>query len=168
MQEIVAQLEATPRVLAHLALEASDEQLDRVAPGEWSARTILAHLRDLEFLLWRMRTARMLVEDDPVFPDFDERRWLKMRDRSRDRKEQLLGGFALQRQASLAMLRRMEPGQAVRRGTHEDGTGWTVERWLQRWVEHDRGHVAQLEATLGETLGEVLRRRARPADEGEP
>jgi len=165
MEELIAQLEATPRAIAHLALEATDSQLDAAPPGEWSARTILAHLRDLEVLLMRMRTARMLVEENPVFADFDEQTWVAGRDRSRDRKEQLLGGFALQRRASLAMLARVTPSQIQRPGTHEDGTAWTVERWIGRWVEHDRLHVAQLQTVLGETLSEVIERRARPAGE---
>lgn len=169
VHELIARLEATPRVLAHLALEVSDELLDRVKGNEWSARTVLAHFRDLESLVMRQRLARMLVEDEPTFPDFDESRWAGMRNRSRDRKEQLLGDFALQRQASLAIVRRLSPDQLRRAGRHEDGTPWTVERWLGRWVEHERDHVAQLEATLGTTLHEVLERRARAAgSEGHP
>lgn len=164
MRELIAQLAATPRTVAHLVAEASGESLDRADEGAWSARTILAHLRDLEHLVFRMRLARLLVEAEPVFPDYDESGWEGVRSRARDRKEQLLGDFVLQRQASVALIRALEPDQLARAGRHEAGRPWTVESWLAHWVEHDRVHVAQLELTLGETLHQVLERRARPAD----
>ncbi len=161
MEELLKQLAATPRTLAHLVVEASDELLDTAADGEWSARTVLAHLRDDEWLVLRMRCERMLSEDGPVFPDFDEKAWEKERNRSRDRKEELLGDFALQRQASLNMLANLRPGDEERRGRHEEYGEFTVGSWITHWVEHDRTHIAQVERMLGETLTEVLERRTQ-------
>src|SRR3970040_1455536 len=98
--ELIARLADTPRKLAHLVAEATDEQLDRAAPGEWSARTIMAHLRDDEFMVMRLRLERLLAEHEPLLTNFDEKAWGQSRNRTRDRKETLLGDFALQRQAS--------------------------------------------------------------------
>jgi hypothetical protein len=164
MDDLIKQLAATPSTLAHLVVEASDEQLDYAAAGEWSARTVLAHLRDDEILVMRMRCERMLSEDGPVFPDFDEKAWAASRNRSRDAKETLLGDFALQRQASLNILANLRAGDDVRPGRHAEYGGFTVRSWVEHWVEHDRAHVEQVERALGQTLAEVLDRRARPED----
>jgi hypothetical protein len=161
MEDLVQQLAATPSTLAHLVVEASDEQLDQAPVGEWSARTILAHLRDDEFLVLRMRCERMLSEENPTFPDFDEKAWAASRNRARDRKEELLGDFALQRQASLNMLANLRPSDEHRGGRHAEYGPFTVRSWVEHWVEHDDTHVAQIERMLGETLAGVLERRAR-------
>lgn len=160
-RELIARLAATPKAVAHLVAEATEERLDAAPPGEWSARTILAHLRDDEVLVMRLRLERMLSEDGPEFPDFDEKAWARTRNRERDRKEQIAGDFALQRQASLGILQSLRPADWERPGRHEAYGEFTVASWVDHWVRHDAAHIAQLEAALGETLTEVLARRAR-------
>jgi hypothetical protein len=161
MDELIAQLAATPAALAHLVAEADEQTLDAAAPGEWSARTILAHFRDDEFLCMRAALTRMLAEDRPALHFMDGAEWEPARNRTRDRKEWLLADFALQRQASLGILRLLRPEDYRRTGTL-DGSEMTVERLLGAWVKHDREHIAQLERAVGETLDEVRTRRARP------
>lgn len=73
-----------------------------------------------------------------------------------------MADFALQRQASLGILRMLRPEDAARRGTRGDRE-ITLEQVVGVWVRHDREHVAQLEKALGETLGEVRARRAHDA-----
>lgn len=163
-KDLLDRLAATPKALAHLVAEAEDAQLDAAAPGEWPPRTVMAHLRDDEFLVMRMRLERMLSEDLPVFPDFDEKAWAAIRNRSRDRKQQLLGDFALQRQASLNILQALLPGDWEHTGRHETYGDFTVASWVDHWAQHDAAHIAQIEAALGETLDEVLRRRFRPRE----
>lgn len=159
MKDLIDALASTPRTVAHLVVEATDDDLDRAPAGEWSPRTVMAHLRDDEFLVMRMRLARMLSEDGPVFPDFDEKAWAEGRSRHRDRKEELLGDFALQRQASLNMLANLRPGDEHRPGRHAEYGGYTVSSWVEHWVEHDRAHLGQIERMLGETAEEAQERR---------
>ena len=166
--ELIARLADTPRKLAHLVAEATDEQLDRAAPGEWSARTIMAHLRDDEFMVMRLRLERMLAEHEPLLTNFDEKAWAESRNRTRDRKETLLGDFALQRQASLNILQSVDSADWDRGGTHPELGHYTIGSWVEHWVEHDATHIAQVEAALGETLDEVLRRRFHPSPETGP
>lgn len=154
-------LAATPHTLAQLVAEAGAERLDAAAPGEWSARVVLAHLRDDEALVMRLRLERILAEDEPLLAVFDEKAWAAGRHTARDRKEQLLGDFALQRQASLNVLRGMPPGAWERTTRHPEYGRFTLRWWVEHWLDHDATHVAQVEASLGETLGDVLARRAR-------
>ena len=160
MDELIEQLAATPKTLAHLVAEASDELLDASTGAEWSARTTLAHLRDDEFLCLRAALTRILAEDVPAVHFIDGADWEPTRNRTRERKEWLLADFALQRQASLGILRMLRPEDLARRGTR-DGREFTIEQLVGVWVRHDREHIAQLEAVIGETLADVLERRAR-------
>ena len=162
--EAIERLAATPKTLAHLVAEASEEALDRERAGAWSARTTLAHFRDDEYLCMRVALERMLAEDVPLLTFIDGGDWEPGRNRTRDRKDWLLTDFALQRQASLAILRMMPPADWQRRGKAGDGREFTIERFVASWVGHDAEHIAQLETALGETLGAVMERRARPAE----
>jgi hypothetical protein len=159
------QLSATPRTIAHLLAEVREASLDTLFDGDWNLRTILAHLRDDESMVMRMRLVRMVAEDNPTFPDFDEQAWARNRSTARDRKEQLLGDFALQRQATMNILERLAPEQWERGGAHETSGSYTVKSWVAHWVEHDRAHVGQVEKLLGETLTDVLERRAQAVDD---
>jgi len=160
MDELFAQLAATPSALAHVVAEMDDRQLDAAAPGEWSARTILAHFRDDEFLCMRAALTRMLAEERPALHFIDGADWEPGRIRTRDRKEWLLADFALQRQASLGILRLLRPEDLQRTATR-DGQELTIERLIAAWVRHDREHLAQLERAAGETVEEARERRAR-------
>lgn len=160
-QERLDQLAATPRTLAHLVAESTDAMLDAVpADGGWSARTMLAHFRDAESLEFRLALERILAEDDPEVAFISGEEWERRRGRLRDRKEHLLADFALQRQATLGIVRGLGPEDLAR--TARKGTArFTAEGLLGMLVRHDRDHIAQLEAVLGETLAQVLERRAR-------
>ena len=163
--DLIDALAATPRKVAHLVAEADDARLDQARPGEWSARTVLAHFRDVESLTNTLRTLRMLAEDGPTLANFDEDAWYVNRNRTRDRKEQLLGDFALQRQALLTLLNGLEPASWECVGTHPMRGHFTIRTWVEAIREHDAGHLRQLEEALGETLDDVLQRRFHPKEE---
>lgn len=162
--EEIERLAATPKALAQLVAEASDATLDAAVGGGWSARTTLAHFRDDEYLCMRVALERMLAEDEPLLTFMEGGDWEPRRNRTRDRKEWLLGDFALQRQATLGILRGMRAEDWQRRGRTADGRVFSIEQFLGAWAAHDAEHIAQLEAALGETLGDVMARRARMAD----
>lgn len=166
MASPVDQLAATPSVLAHLLAECDDARLDAPAKDGWSARTIVAHLRDDELLCMRLALERILAEDEPELRFLDGADWEPTRNRSRDRKQELLAGFALQRQASLGVLGMLRSEDWRRRGRSQ-GQLFSVEQLVERWAAHDREHIAQLERAIGETLDEVRTRRARPVEEAE-
>ena len=160
MDELIDALAGTPKALAQLVADASDELLDESVEGGWSARTILAHFRDDEFLCTRVALERMLAEREPELLFIDGADWEPGRNRTRDRKPWLLGDFALQRQASISILRLMRPEDWQRSG-RSGGREFSIERFVRRWVEHDREHVAELERLMGETADEAQTRRAR-------
>ena len=145
------QLAATPKMLAHLVVEATDERLDAVpAAGAWSARTILAHFRDDEFLCTRVALERMLAEELPLVRFIDGADWAPMRNTTRDRTAVLLSDFALQRQASLNILSGLRPEDWECRGQREGRAELSIADLVELWAAHDLAHIRQLETVLGE------------------
>ncbi|MDZ7728858.1 MAG: DinB family protein [Dehalococcoidia bacterium] len=78
-----------------------------------------------------------------------------------------MADFALQRQASLNLLRRIAVPEWDREGRHEVNGRLTVADWVEHWAEHDAEHIRQLELALGETLGDVKARRAQMVEDAQ-
>ncbi len=163
-EDLIDALAATPKGLAYLVGEASDAQLDAAAAdGGWSARVTLAHLRDDEYLGNRLALERMLAEERPALVFTDGADWATGRNTTRDGKRELLADFALQRQASLAILRGLRPGDWERTGTTAAHGQTTIARLLYWWAAHDAEHIAQLEAALGVSLAAIVASRTMSA-----
>ena len=158
------QLAATPKRLANIVAEANDARLDTREPGERSARLIMAHLRDGEYLSWRLALERILAEPNPELSVRSDSAWESTRNTSRDRKEFLLADFALQRQASLGILNALRAHEWEASGTILQSNGQqilTVAMLVTAWASHDTEHLEQIEAVLGETYEQVIDRRMR-------
>lgn len=148
LASLLADIAATPNNLAGALAGASDESLDAAREGEWSARTVVAHLRDDEFMVMRLRLARMLVEDAPALAPFDEKAWAASRYTGRDAIGELLADFKVQREASVSILRRLQPDDLLRTGRQPEIGTFDIHYWLQHWVEHDHTHLAQVRDAL--------------------
>ncbi len=146
---MIVELTETPDHLESLTRGASDAALDHAAEGEWSTRTVLAHLRDDEFMVTRLRLVRLLTEEEPLLVPFDETAWEANRWRSREALDELLADFRTQREASLMVLERVSGAEWERPGTQPEIGELTVRSWVENWLAHDRAHLAQIESTLG-------------------
>ena len=141
-------LAATPDILEALTLDADEAMLDAAPEGEWSVRTVLAHLRDDEFMVMRLRLERMLAEEHPTLTPFDEKAWAASRWQGRDEVEELLADFRLQRQASLMILRRLGNDDWQRTGLQPEYGVFDLHWWVEHWLEHDELHIAQIAEAL--------------------
>src|SRR5947209_7078116 len=95
----IATLEQTSPTLIRLTSSLSDDALDyRQASDQWSIREVLAHLVDDEMYVMRTRLERMIKEDRPSLAPHDEQSWYASRNTTRDRLDDLLSDFGLQRQ----------------------------------------------------------------------
>ncbi len=146
--ELITDFAAIPDRLYEAIAPASDDQLDSAPEGEWPARTILAHLRDDEFMVMRPRLARMLVEHEPDLAPFDEKAWAANRNTNRDTRQQLLADLRLQRQASIAILNTLTPDDWRRIGLQPEIGAFDIQWWLEHWLEHDNTHLAQIRTAL--------------------
>ena len=162
LKRALGQLAATPSRLAHLTVESTDEDLDAAPEGEWSARTVLAHLRDSEMVEFRVGLERLVAEPNPALYFLPPDEWERERNRERDEKSVLLGDFALQRQASLNLIATMRESDWEHTAPGPRDEPITAAQFVQIWAGHDAAHLGQIEALLGETADGAQERRARP------
>jgi hypothetical protein len=147
-------LAATPDRLEAATRNAGDDALDAAPAGEWSARTVLAHLRDDEFMVTRLRLARMTVEEHPTLAPFDEGAWASSRWRGRDTHQELIADFRLQREASMMTLRRLEASDWLRTGLQPEYGAFDIHWWVEHWLEHDETFIAQISSALAKAKEE--------------
>jgi hypothetical protein len=154
--ELIRTLEQTGPALQRLTAGLADDALDfRAGPDEWSIREILAHLVDDEMYVMRLRLERIIKEDQPHLAPHDEQKWYASRNTTRDRLDELLADFSLQRAASLGIIKMLRASDWARQGYQPEYGTFAAEGWLERWVEHDTVHLRQIESAL-----QVYRARA--------
>lgn len=149
IDELRRRFAASPERLAEVVAGASEEALDRLpALREWSARTVLAHLRDDEFMVMRLRIERMLAEDGPTLAPFDEQAWERSRWRGDDNTDALLAGFRLHRAASADIVNRLTEVEWRRLGHQPEIGTFDLHWWVEHCLEHDEVHIAQVARAL--------------------
>lgn len=147
--QYIATLAQTHATLLRLTEGLTDEGLDfRARADAWSIREILAHLVDDEMYVMRTRMERIIKEDHPLLAPHDEKRWYATRNTTRDQLVDLLSDFAVQRAASLGMVRMLREEDWQRPGRQPEYGVFTAEVWLGHWVAHDTTHIEQISSTL--------------------
>ena len=145
----IATLEQTSPTLIRLTSSLSDDALDyRQASDQWSIREVLAHLVDDEMYVMRTRLERMIKEDRPSLAPHDEQSWYASRNTTRDRLDDLLSDFGLQRAASLGIISMLRESDWVREGYQPEYGVFTAEEWLTHWAAHDTTHIRQIASNL--------------------
>jgi uncharacterized damage-inducible protein DinB len=147
--ELITVFEQTEPTLIRLTSSLSDAGLDcRATPGEWSIREILAHLVDDEMYVMRTRLERIIKEDQPSLAPHDEKLWYANRNKTRDALDELLNDFAVQRAASLGIIKMLRETDWMRQGYQPEYGLFTAQEWLTHWVAHDTTHLQQIQSNL--------------------
>ena len=142
--ELLDVYRSTPVVLRAL-LRGIDRDQARARPAAdgWSIVEVVAHLGDTdERALDRVR--RMVQEDDPLLPGYDEAALaVERRYREMDLGE-ALDRFAGVRARHVAALSALAPAEWSRTGRHEEVGAITVQSLTAHMAAHDAVHLAQL------------------------
>ncbi|HKO59066.1 MAG TPA: DinB family protein, partial [Thermoanaerobaculia bacterium] len=142
-------LSATPSRVRALIEGLSEAELSFTpGPDTFSIRENVAHLRDIDLLGYEQRVARTLDELEPHLPDLDGAALAIERDYAHQPVGPALEAFAASRARSIARLRRAAEADLARTAVYE-GTGVvTLRRILELWIEHDAGHLHDIELLL--------------------
>lgn len=131
---------------------ASVETLHRPpAPDAWSARDIVAHLRACA-AVWGRSVERMIAEDAPTMRYVSPRGWITRTNWMAQDFASSAEAFAREREMFLALLRPLDAAGWSRRGTFTGttrGRNATVYGYAHRILEHEAGHLGQLQRTIG-------------------
>lgn len=112
------------------------------APGEWTPRQIVHHLADGETWV-AMRIRRILAEDEPTFPGYDQARYFETLFPDRPI-EAALGLFRYARETTTEVLRRLPAEAFERRGIHEVYGAMTIAAILDYYQGHANEHADQI------------------------
>ena len=156
-------MRASPVIVRQLVAGLDDEQIRRrPAAAQWAVIEVVAHIADVDQRA-HARLRRMLCEDNPFLPAFDqealaeERGYIKM-----DLTEEL-ARYQRSRAAHVIDLETLEPSQWLRPGRHQDAGDLTVELYEAHVASEDVDHLAQIARLAGHSAGAVAASRLSPA-----
>ena len=136
-------LRATPDVLEHLMRDATEADYDRRPdPDRFTLREVIAHLADWEGV-WLERATRMVTEDRPSLPSYDEGQWAIDHNYSALEVAGQLAKFRDGRAGFAAYLNDLGPEQWDRVGVREFGP-ISVAQQCALVIGHDGYHLKQV------------------------
>ena len=140
---------ATPKRLARLIKGVPASRLrKRPSADTWSANEILAHLADAEIVIaFRMR----LILGAPGVPiaAYDQDAWANSGHYNTRDPRKSLEQFSVLREANLALLESLTPGQWKHHGMHSERGKETIDHVVRMTAGHDLNHLQQLERICG-------------------
>jgi len=145
-QNLLANLEGIVSELSQAAAAMPDAGWHTpAAAGQLTPHQVLAHLRALESQAIMVRLRRILDEDEPYLPLFDDDEWMAANYDPAEPVQSILDGYASLRQQELSWLKDLPSAAWNRTARHP----WWGVRALQWWVEQcllmARQHLEQLQ-----------------------
>ena len=143
-EEILKSLRASPVILGRLIAGLDDPQIRaRPAPGEWAVIEVVAHIGDVDERA-RARLERMLAEDNPLLPAFDQDALAEERGYITMDVAAELARYRRSRAAHLASLEVLDAAQWRRPGRPEAAGDLTIELYEAHVAAEDVDHLAQI------------------------
>jgi len=144
---VIDRLAAMPQTVREIVSGRSNDDLSRRPAGDYfSLRENVLHLRDIDVEGYEPRVVRILAEENPFLADIDGATLAAERDYNAQPLGPALEAFAESRARSIARLRALGDADFERTAELEGVGRITLRELLQRWLEHDAGHVAEMEA----------------------
>jgi hypothetical protein len=128
----------------------TDAELDaRPNPDQWTPREVVHHLADSE-MTSAIRLRRLLVEDHPEIPNYDEEAFAKRLFYTDRPIAAALDALNAARRTTLEILERMTDQDWQRSGTHSESGPYSARTWLEIYAAHAHDHAAQVQAARAE------------------
>jgi uncharacterized damage-inducible protein DinB len=131
-------LEAATRGLSNEHLRTPER------PGKWSVIQVAQHLADTEIAL-AFRSRKVLAEDQPDIPGYDQERWATRLNYNAARLEDALAQFRVLRNVNLRLYRSVNPADLERYGNHSERGRESVINSIRLYAAHDLYHLGQIE-----------------------
>ena len=139
---------ATPAVLRALSVGVPGAVAETPLDGGWSPKDVVAHLSISEDFGSIGRLRRVVAEDAPLLPSYDETRELERSGLRGVPLAELLARFERQRAEDVAWLRALPLGAYERAGRHEEVGAVTGAELIFQCAYHDHLHLEQLARML--------------------
>lgn len=141
----IAVLEQTPIIIEKIVWAATDEQMHwKPAADRWSIAEVLAHLAEVEVIVFRERIQKIMAEKNPALQSYDQNAAYAEGRYSKLRAGENLKKFCHERDRSLSALRYVPAAAAARTGQHAKLGAITIGQVMNGWAFHDLGHIRQI------------------------
>lgn len=146
--KVISQIPEISHRLRGVTQELSPIQLDTSYRLEgWTIRQIIHHLADNDMNAY-LRFKRVLTEDEPMANTYREDLWAGLHDYQQTPTEDSLALLELLHRRFYILLRGMESVDFQRKLRTEVLGSITLDIALQRFVWHNRHHLAQIESVI--------------------
>ena len=144
-QDVLQTLEKTPAVLEALLAGLPEKVLVwKPTAGRWSIQEVLIHLLDVEVNALGLRARRILEEENPLLPDYDQTAPVSGKDPADSGAIKALDDLRQEREKTTAWLRGVREESLSRVGQHAAIGEITLRNHLNQWAFHDLGHIRQV------------------------
>ncbi|GIW05262.1 MAG: hypothetical protein KatS3mg060_0067 [Dehalococcoidia bacterium] len=141
---LIARLRSSGTDIVWCAEHIPDRFVDWAPEGEWSARQILTHLRDVEYGIQIARIQAAVLHDNPEFGRFDAEAWRAEHRPHPQTFDQTVGDFSAGRRSLAAMLDRLDKDDWERPLRSVAFGPSTIETVVERAYTHTLDHLQQL------------------------
>jgi DinB superfamily len=144
LEMAIAELSATPERVENAIRGLSEAQLSWKPTEFFSLRENVLHLRDIDVFGYEKRLRLILTEDYPVLADIDGVKLALERNYNAQPVAPALDDLKRSRATSMQRLKGTSIHDFNRRAEMQGSGPIDVRRLLELWIEHDRGHLADL------------------------
>ena len=139
--KLLEQLETAAEEFRAACLAVSDP-FKAVDEGGWNTHQLAVHTRDVERLVYGLRTRRTAEEENPVFQNFDGDAWMAANYNVGEPLASILDELAASVKQTVTLLRELPPEGWGRESGHKIyGGGFTLQTWVERSLAHIREHL---------------------------
>jgi hypothetical protein len=142
-QALVARYRQGYSVVLEALAAVTEAELDAPSAEGWTAREVVHHLADSE-MTSAIRLRRLLAEDQPSLPAYDEEHFARVLHYAERPIEGALEALAAARRTTAEILERMSDAEWERAGTHSELGPFSVDDWLIMYAAHAHDHAAQI------------------------
>lgn len=145
LSEAITKLAATPRQAEELVSGLTEGQLSwKAQPGTFSIRENVLHLRDIDVEGFEQRVRLILSEEHPQLPDLDGATMARERNYNSLAVQPAIHDLRRSRTSTLERLKGCSENDLKRTAEMQGMGSITLRKLLENWIEHDRGHMADL------------------------
>lgn len=142
--KLIDRLKAATAEFCQVCL-AIEDPFKVVDGGAWNTHQLATHTRDVDKLVYGLRTRRTATEDNPEFQDFDGEAWMAAHYNADESLASILDELSASVKETASMLRSLPPEAWGRESSHEIyGGGFTLQTWVERGLAHIREHLETL------------------------
>jgi hypothetical protein len=127
----------------------TDAELDTAKDQGWTARQVIHHVADSEAQSYA-RLRRLIVEPGTQIQGYDEAAWGENKTLGYEELpiQISLDVFKAVRASSLEILKRLSVNQLENAGIHSESGEYSIQSWLESYVNHPMEHAEQIRSGL--------------------